>query len=154
MKPMPQVLAGALLTMGLTAQASEPVARQMVSLAHADQLASACEAFAKAQAIKVSIAVVDAAGGTILVKRMDQAGFLSTDLAITKARTAAGAGVPSSVLRDAVKGGSLGLLSIQGIATVGGGVPILHGETVIGGIGVSGASEDDDVACATAGFAQ
>jgi glc operon protein GlcG len=145
-------VAGAVLVMAAGAVQAEPLQRLQVGLALAERYAASCEAYARAQALNVAIAVVDVAGATVLLKRMDGAGFMAADLALAKARTAAAAGTATANLKQALAGGALGLLSLDGVAAVGGGVPVFHDKTLIGGIGVSGASEEDDAACAASGL--
>lgn len=85
----------------------------------------------------LSIAVVDESGVLIAFGRMDGAKGYTVELAIQKARGSAIVGVASS------------LLSKAGASSGGaGGLPVIHDGQCIGAIGVSGASEDEDVAVA------
>ncbi|SFA59660.1 GlcG/HbpS family heme-binding protein [Metapseudomonas otitidis] len=103
---------------------------------------------------RVSIAVVDASGLPIHTAHMDGAPQPSRDIALHKAITAAGFGVATSAWDQRLAACSPGVrqgLPLQpNLALFGGGEPFLHDSRVIGAIGVSGASEAIDAACAQA----
>src|SRR5262245_11543795 len=107
--------------------------------------------------ISINVAVVDAGGNLAAFLRMP-GGFLhSIDIAIDKAYTAAGFGLPTSAWTEALRSHSQavreGLPARPRMVCFGGGLPLRHEGRVIGGIGVSGGSEDQDEACARAGLA-
>jgi uncharacterized protein GlcG (DUF336 family) len=107
--------------------------------------------------IKINVAVVDSGGNLAAFLRMP-GGFLhSIDIAIDKAYTAAGFGIPTSAWSGALKSHSAavqaGLPRRPRMVCFGGGLPIRYEGRVVGGIGVSGGSEDEDEACARAGLA-
>jgi len=81
----------------------------------------------------------------------------SIDIAIDKAYTAAGFGVPTDAWTDALAGHSpavrQGLPLRPRMVCFGGGLPMRHEGRLIGGIGVSGGSEHEDQTCARAGLA-
>ena len=79
------------------------------------------------------------------------AAIASRDL--DKAKTAAMFKRPSKVFQDAVAGGGAGLrvLGLQGAIPVEGGVPIIVNGQIVGAIGVSGGSSEQDGVCAQAG---
>jgi len=111
---------------------------------------------AEAQGIRVNAAVVDRGGQMIAFVRMPGAFIHSIDLAIDKAYTAASFGFPTKQWLDVIghhKGLELGLATRPRLSVVGGGLPIVIDGDCIGGIGVSGGSEDEDIACAEAGLA-
>jgi len=106
--------------------------------------------------LKVNVAVVDTGGNLAAFLRMP-GGFLhSTNIAIDKAYTAAGFWLPTSAWTDALKSHSQavrdGLSLRPRMVCFGGGVPLRHEGRLIGGIGVSGGSEEQDEACARAGL--
>ena len=106
--------------------------------------------------IKVNVAVVDSGGNLAAFLRMP-GGFLhSIDIAIDKAYTAAGFGLPTSAWSGALKSHSAavqeGLPRRPRMVCFGGGLPIRYEGKLVGGIGVSGGSEDQDEACARAGL--
>lgn len=114
---------------------------------------------AKAEAIKVPqiIAVVDEGGNLVAQHRMDGAILASIDISLNKAFTAAATKTPTHVLgATAQSGGPLfGLNTTNNgrIVIFGGGYPVQdeNGE-IIGAIGVSGGSVEEDMACAEAGL--
>ncbi|MGQ3674171.1 GlcG/HbpS family heme-binding protein [Xanthobacter sp. TB0139] len=110
----------------------------------------------EARKVPVVAAVVDASGDLIALLRGDGAFKASTTIAQDKAHTAAVFGVSTDALDDGLGAGSTlhqGIALRPGVALFGGGFPIVENGEVIGGIGVSGGSEDDDRACAQAGLA-
>lgn len=99
-----------------------------------------------------SIAVCDRGGFPVALLRMDGAGLLTAGVAQDKARTAALLRAPSSVLGDRVKDNPA-LLRLDEYLPMPGGLPVMAEGECIGAIGVSGGSDDEDVAIATAALA-
>ena len=97
-----------------------------------------------------SVAVVDEAGVLIALYRMDRAPIPTADIARNKAWTAATFKMPSS---DIVKFGDPSSPSFgfntqnwnDRLTTIAGGLPIKVGDNVVGGIGVSGGTPEEDV---------
>ena len=106
--------------------------------------------------IRINVAVVDAGGNLAGFLRMPGAFLHSIDIAIDKAYTAAGFGLPTSAWAGALESHSAavreGLPRRPRMVCFGGGLPIRYEGRVVGGIGVSGGSEDEDEACARAGL--
>jgi uncharacterized protein GlcG (DUF336 family) len=104
--------------------------------------------------VAVSIAVVDAGGNLKAFARMDGAEIAGPTLALDKAYTAVANQISTAELAvQAAPGGPLfGLHTAAGgrFVIFGGGVPIVVDGVAVGGIGVSGATVDQDVACAQA----
>jgi len=113
-------------------------------------LAQRCRAGATAEAKKngwnVTITVLDAGGHAILVQRMDGVQFGSVAVAHDKAYSAVAFRRSTKTFDEmVVQGGSgLRLLKVPGLTPVEGGLPIVHDGHVIGGIGVSGATAQQD----------
>lgn len=106
--------------------------------------------------IKVHAAVVDSHGNTLAYLRMPGAFFHSESLAIDKAYTAASFGFPSGDWLTMVGDNErlrAGLITRPRLVVLGGGLPILNENQCIGGIGVSGGSEEEDDLCAQAALA-
>jgi glc operon protein GlcG len=102
-----------------------------------------------------AIAVVDAHGEPIAMLRLDGAALASVQLALNKAYTAARLRRPTRVLGEQIKSRDTDI-AFYGDArycAFGGGVPIETRGAVIGGIAVSGLSDDDDEALAMLGAA-
>ncbi len=124
---------------------------KVVSLDGAKTMAAAAESEAHKRGWTVAIAVVDVGGELILFHRIDDVQTGSLDVAIAKARAAARFKRPTRALADAVKGNP-GLVALAGVVPVAGGLPIAADGKVIGGIGVSGMSSDQDEIIAQAGL--
>lgn len=138
---------------------SSPVFVREAVITHAAALRALAAAAAHAEqlGVRVNIAVVDSAGRLAGFVRMPGAFLLSIDMACKKARSAAGLGLDTDVLEQALSHEDErvreGLLLSPIFTLVRGGVPIRVDGELIGAIGVSGASEEQDVACAQAGVA-
>ena len=103
---------------------------------------------------QVAVAIVDRFGGVQVVVRDQLAAPRTVDIAIGKARTAAGFRVNTSDMIPVTEGGqpAAGIRHLPGVVIVGGGVIIEAGGSLVGGIGVSGApGGDQDDLCAFAG---
>ncbi|GAA2209418.1 heme-binding protein [Nonomuraea monospora] len=103
----------------------------------------------------VSIAIVDEGGNLVSFQRMEGAEISGPSLAQGKAYTSVALRRPTSELAaPAVHGGELAGLAGAGFVCIGGGVPLWsgygEGERVVGGVGVSGGTIAQDVACAEA----
>jgi uncharacterized protein GlcG (DUF336 family) len=113
---------------------------------------------AEAHGWKINVAVVDRSGNLMAFLRMPGAFLHSIDIAIDKAYTAASFGFRTRdwmSLVGADEGMKLGFSAQPRLIVFGGGVPIRMAGCPewLGGIGVSGASEAEDEACALAGLA-
>jgi uncharacterized protein GlcG (DUF336 family) len=104
---------------------------------------------------KMNIAVVDAGANLKAFARMDGAWLGSIDISIKKARTARLFDMPTGAIGGLSQpGGSLYQIEVSngGLITFPGGLPLKNaGGQVIGGIGVSGSTVENDHAVATAG---
>lgn len=112
---------------------------------------------ARARELKVKIAVVvlDRAMAVTAVQRMDGAYPSTVDVARAKAHTALNFGAPTSALAERVLPANQAALQsvVPQLMFVPGGVPITVDGAVIGSVGVSGASADQDRECAEAAAA-
>lgn len=130
------------------------VSRFEVDLALAMRMCAAALESATSQGIVVSVAVVDAGGHLIAFQRMDGAEIAGPVLAPDKAHTAVAHRIGTHELSDLVAPGG-DLVGMNSAATgryiaFAGGLPLWDGDRVIGGIGVSGGSGTQDLACAQA----
>ncbi len=143
------VLTATLLVMlvALAVEAQLPT-KQVLTLDAAKKIAAAAEAEAKKRGATVVIAVVDDGGYLLVLERLDDTQVASVDVGIAKARTAAIFRRPSKVFEDQVKNGRVAALDLPGAVALQGGVPIIVNGQVVGAIGVSGNSpqEDEDIA--------
>ncbi|HUI01124.1 MAG TPA: heme-binding protein [Nitrososphaerales archaeon] len=102
--------------------------------------------------VKVSVVVVDAGGNPVAMARMDGANIISPDIARGKAFTAVAFRAHSKEMAERMKDrptAAMGLTQVSGnrVVLLPGGVVAKKGEAVIGAIGVSGASSDQDHEC-------
>lgn len=106
--------------------------------------------------IRVHVALVDRSGNTLAYLRMAEAFLHSESIAIDKAYTAASFGFPSGQWLEVIGDNPrphIGLTTRPRLVVLGGGLPILIEGRCIGGVGVSGGSEEQDEACARAALA-
>ena len=133
------------------------VAMPTVSASAAHQAVGAAVQAATSMGIRINVAVVDAGGNLAAFLRMPGAFLHSIDIAIDKAYTAASFGLPTSQWHAALQQHSdavrEGIVRRPRFVAFGGGLPISEASQRIGGIGVSGGSEEQDEACARAGLA-
>lgn len=111
---------------------------------------------AEAMGVRVNVAVVDASGVLAAFLRMPGAPLHSVEIAIDKAYTAASFGLATSQWTAALQQHSAavreGIVRRPRFVAFGGGLPVLENGERIGGIGVSGATEEQDEAIANAGL--
>src|SRR5919106_2489215 len=118
------------------------------------------QALAKAREMKIRplcVAVLDVGGNLKALKREDGASILRPQIAISKAWGAIGMGESSRSLAERLKDrpaflGALSDMSGGKVVPVAGGVLITDGDEIIGAAGASGATADEDEACAVAGI--
>jgi len=122
--------------------------KEVLTLRVARSVADAAEAEALRRGATVVIAVVDDAGHLLVLHRLDDTQVASVEVGIAKARTAAIFRRPSKVFEDQVRNGRISALALPGAAALQGGIPIVHRGRVVGAIGVSGNTpqEDEDIA--------
>ena len=131
--------------------AAQVRAMRVVGAEGARRALAAAEAEARRNNWAVSIAVVDAAGDLVGFVRLDGAPPSSVDISRAKARTAARFRRPTKALEDAVTGGRMVVLALEGATPIAGGVPIVAGEETVGAVGVSGVTSAQDAQVAAAG---
>ena len=129
------------------------VTQKNVSLAMAQTIAQAALAQCESMGFKVSAAVVDRGGLTIVMLRGDGAGLHTPEGAERKAYTARTFSQPSAdfVKRLSDRPDTAGSRQYTRVLALGGGLPIKAGNEVVGAVGVSGSPGKDDV-CSQAGI--
>lgn len=131
-------------------------AQRVISAAAAEAAVRAAVAKAGELGIRINAAVTDGSGVLAAFLRMPGAFVPSVDIAIDKAYTAAGFGMATSQWQQILAGDEalrLGLPQRPRLVVFGGGLPMRDGGQLIGGIGVSGGSAEQDEVCARAGLA-
>jgi len=123
-----------------------------IGVADAKKAADAAVAeVAKVGSAPDAIAIVDHGGFLIYFERMDNTQLGSVEIAIEKARSAALFRRPSKVFEDALAGGRNAILALHGAVPLDGGVPIISGGKLVGAIGASGGTTQQDGQVAKAG---
>src|SRR5206468_5242725 len=107
--------------------------------------------FANQKGHRVVVAVVDVNGELIQLRRTENAQIASSRVAVDKARTAAIFVRPSRDLEAQVSAGRLGALALHGASALTGGIPLVVEDEVVGAIGTSGETPDEDEAVSLAG---
>jgi uncharacterized protein GlcG (DUF336 family) len=123
-----------------------------LTLDAAKTVVAAAEAEAGRRGWTVAIAVSDPAGELIAFHRLDGVQAGSIDIALAKARTAARMRRPTKALADGIAEGRLGLLTVDGLVALEGGLPVVIDEQVVGAVGVSGMTGEQDAVIAQAGI--
>jgi uncharacterized protein GlcG (DUF336 family) len=125
-----------------------------VTLDVAKQLVTAAEAEAENIDVPMCIAVMDDGANLVAFHRMDDALLASIDIAQNKAYTAVTIELDSVTVGDLAQPGEelygIGGTNDGRIVTFGGGIPLESDGEVVGAVGVSGGSVEEDLACAQA----
>jgi len=125
-----------------------------LSLDEASKLIKAAKRQAAKIGVPMCISITDESGNLIAFERMDGAKILSVSLSADKAFSAAISRRPTHEYNELCQPGELvfGIHTSSGgrFSTVGGGYPVFAGKSVIGGIGLSGGSAEQDMDCAQA----
>src|ERR671919_1027210 len=127
--------------------------RRIVDDSGAAAALDAAEAAATASGHRVVIAVVDPWGELVALRRTAGAQVASSRVAVDKARAAAIFVRPSREMEEQVSGGRIGALALHGASCLIGGVPLVRDGEVVGAIGTSGETPDEDEAISIAGAA-
>ena len=152
--PLKLIVAALTLTLAAVAQAPPVVPYGTpITADAAKKLAAAAIAEAKKNNWAMAVAIVDTAGYLVYFERMNDTQLGSVEIAIEKAKSAALFRRPTKTFQDGLAAGGQGLrlLKLTGAIPVEGGIPLTAGGKVIGAIGASGGSSDQDGATAQAG---
>ena len=135
------------------AHAQVPSYGPSVTLDQAKRAIAAGQAEARKNSWPVAIAVFDTSGNLVAFEKMDDTQTASVEVAQDKGRSAVIFRRPTKVFEDLVAGAGAGtrILGLRGASPVEEGVPIMAGGKVIGGIGVSGVTSQQDGVVAKAG---
>ena len=142
------VLCGSAAAQGLVTQ-------RVLSLGMAKTIAEAALGECKAKGFHTSAVVVDRAGQVLVLLRDEQATASTADMARRKAFTARVFRTTTlDFQKHTMDPAYAAQRDVADILALGGGVPIMAGNEIIGGVGSSGSSQDQDDACAKAGVAK
>jgi glc operon protein GlcG len=125
--------------------------RSTLGTAGADAVMAAAQTEAVRYGYRVVIVIVDAWGHVLQLRRTEGAQAASGQVAIDKARTAAIFVRPSREIEEQVSAGRLGALALHGAAALTGGIPLTADGEVVGAIGTSGETPDQDESVSLAG---
>jgi uncharacterized protein GlcG (DUF336 family) len=132
------------------------VTQRILSLPAAKVIAEAALAECASRGFRTAVAVVDRAGNLLVLLRHEQASPATIDMARGKAYTALI--FRTSTLEFQARTAADPVLAPQrdvpGILALGGGVPIVSGEEIIGAVASSGSNQTTDDECARAGLAK
>ena len=119
----------------------------------AKKAAAAALAEAAKNKWNMAVAIVDPDGTLIFYEKMDNTQIGSAEVSIAKARSAAQFKRPTKAFQDALAAGGAGLriLGLPGAVPVEGGIPLISEGKIIGAIGLSGGTSEQDGQCAQAG---
>lgn len=127
---------------------------KQLSLEIVKEMAVAAEAKAAEMNVPIVFAAVDAGANLMLMHRMEDAFITSVEIAINKAFTSAALKIGShEIVEDIQPGASLYGLQLTNnckIVTFGGGFPIIVDGQVVGAVGVSGGTVEEDMTIAKA----
>lgn len=148
---------GLLLTLCATAAVAQMAIPYglSISLENAKKVVAPALAEARKNSWTMAVAVVDTAGNLVYFEKMDGTQAASANVAVEKARTAVLFKRPTKAFQDALAAGGDGLrlLGLPGAVPVEGGIPLVEGGKIVGAIGVSGGTSQQDSVCAAAGAA-
>ena len=150
----------AVITSGMTmiatpasAQEQRPSYGPNITTAVAKKVAAGTLAECAKNSWNVAVAIVDTAGGLVYYERMEDTQTASFKIAIMKAKAAATYRRATRVFAEGINKGSPATATLPGVVGSPGGVPIFVGGKIIGAVGVSGVTGDQDEQCAKAGVA-
>jgi uncharacterized protein GlcG (DUF336 family) len=129
------------------AQSQQPT----LTLEAATRIADAAQAEATRNKWNVVIAVVDAGGYLVHLRRLDDTQLGSVAVAQEKAKSAVLFRRPTKAFADAVASGRTAVLRLPGAIPIEGGIPLVVANQVVGAIGVSGVTSEQDGQVAQAG---
>lgn len=141
--------------LGLAIPAQGVVIQRNLSLPMAKAIAEAALAECKSKGFTTAVAVVDRAGQVMVILRDEQATAQQIEMARRKAFTARMFRTTTLEFQKRTEDPKYAAQrDVADILALGGGVPILIGNEIIGGVGSSGSNQEQDDACAKAGVAK
>ena len=124
-----------------------------ITLDQAKKVMAGAEAEAKKNNWPVAIVILDSGGQIVMMQRLDNTQWGSSDIAKEKARSAVALRRPTKALQDAIAQGGVNLRFLStGFSVLEGGIPIVVDGKIIGSVGVSGVTSAQDAQTAQAGI--
>jgi glc operon protein GlcG len=137
------------------AQAPPPDYGPPVTLEQAKKIMAGAEAEAVKNKWRMVITILDSGGNVVMVQRLDNTQFGSIDVSRDKAHAAVAFQRPTKVFQDLIAQGGVNLRLLKltgGAGVLEGGIPIIVNNKVIGAVGVSGGTSQQDHQVAQAGI--
>ena len=124
-----------------------------ISLENARKIAALSVAEANKNGLRMAVAIVDIAGDLVYFEKMDGTQVASVNIAQDKARSSVRFKRPTKAMQDVLAGGGAGIrfLALQGAVPVEGGLPLVMDGKIVGAIGASGGTSEQDGQTAKAG---
>jgi len=147
------VLSVAVVTVAPALAQAPPAYGTPIGLEQAKKIMAGAEAEAKKNNWPVVIVVLDSGGQLVMLQRLDNAQWGSVEIAKEKARSSVALRRPTKALQDLVAqgGANLRLLTL-GYSVLEGGIPIIVDGKIVGAVGVSGVTSQQDAQIAQAGI--
>ena len=123
-----------------------------ITIEAAKKIAAATIAECASNKWNVAVAIVNTHGSLVYYERMNNTQSASARIAVDKASAAAMYRRPTRAFVDAIAKTGPAMMTLPGVVASPGGVPIFSAGKVIGGVGVSGVTGDQDEQCAKAGL--
>ena len=148
------VCAGLAAAMPAQAQQAGPSYGPTITLAQAQKIAAGVRAEAAKNHWHEAVAIVEPNGALVYFAKMEDTQYGSIKVALNKATSAALFRRPTKVFHDLIAKGAENtyLLQLEGANSVPGGIPIMAGGKIIGGLGCSGETGDQDIQMCQAGL--
>jgi uncharacterized protein GlcG (DUF336 family) len=142
-----------LIVLGRDALAQVPNYGLSVNLETAKKIAASAIAEARKNNWTMAVAITDTGGNLVYFEKMDGTQIGSVRVAIGKSRSAVLFKRPTKVFQDTVAAGGEGIryLVLEGAVPIEGGLPLLMDGKIVGAIGVSGGTSQQDGVAAKAG---
>jgi glc operon protein GlcG len=144
---------GGLATMAPAQQMPIPYGPPVL-LEQARRVVDSAKHAADQRGFSMAFAVVEPSGQLVLFEKMDGTQYGSEVTAQEKARTAARFKRPTKAFSDAVAAGRVSVLSLPGAVAIEGGVPIVIQGRIVGALGVSGGTSEQDGEIAAIGLSR
>src|SRR5262245_3488851 len=151
MKKLALGVALASLATFASAQDRRPGYGPALNTATAKKLAAGTIAECAKNGWNVAVAIVDPHGSLLYFERLEDTQWASHDIAIGKARAAATYRRPTRAFADVINKGGPATATLPGVFASPGGVPVFVDGKVVGAVGVSGVTGDQDEQCSIAG---
>ena len=123
-----------------------------ITIEAAKKIAAGVVAECAANKWNIAVAVVNTHGSLVYYERMNNTQSASARIAIDKASAAAMYRRPTRVFAETIAKAGPAVMTLPGVVASPGGMPIVASGTIIGGVGVSGVTGDQDEQCAKAGL--